>query len=444
MLSSQMFFCQECGAANTDDAGVCFACHQPLDRSGGQSIAPMYEAVPVFTALPIPAGPLQVGSLLNERYHILGEVGQGGYGVVYKARDIKLKHKLVAVKQINLASLTTRQKIDATDSYNREVRILSKLRHENLPHISDHFTDSDHWYLVMDYIEGETLEDYVQKRPGSRLSLKEARQIGIQLTKVLHYLHQQQPPIIFRDVKPANVMRTSTGQLYLIDFGIARLYNPEKKRDTGPLGSPGYAAPEQYGLAQSTIRTDIYGLGATLQTLLLGEATAEGATVQPAPAPPALPRSLQKLLDQMLQKDASKRPKHMQEVQFRLENTFTSIAGTLLRLLRTASWGLVIGSIPYSLLLLYLVLSGVPIVGQILAVIFFFLAILLFGMWEIVVGAQVVIAVVLLSSRRYYPMGVGILLMMGCLLLAQVFGWIPWINLYSQFLAFHFFSSPMR
>lgn len=437
-----MFFCQECGAAITDDAEVCFACHQPLDRSDeydGQSIALMYEATPVFSALPIPAGPLQAGSLLHGRYHILGEVGQGGYGVVYKASDSKLKNKLVAVKQINLATLTTRQKIEATDSYNREVHILSKLRHDNLPRIYDHFTDPDHWYLVMDYIEGETLEDYLQKKPGGHLSLREARQIGIQLTKVLHYLHQQQPAIIFRDVKPANVMRTANGHLYLVDFGIARLYNPEKKRDTGPLGSPGYAAPEQYGLAQSTIRTDIYGLGATLQTLLLGEATADGATALPAPA---LPRSLQKLLDQMLEREASKRPRHMQEVQHRLETTFTGIASMSLRFLRTASWGLVIGSLPYSTLWFYQLFSPIPVVGQILGFFFFLLAIFMFSMWEVVLGAQALIALILLFSRRHYPIGIGILVMMGGLLLAQVFGWLPWIGLYSQSTSFPFFAFP--
>ncbi len=93
----------------------------------------------------------------------------------------------------------------------------------------------------------------------------------MQLSTVLRYLHTHQPPIIFRDVKPANVMRTATGHLYLIDFGIARHFTPGQSRDTSALGSPGYAASEQYGKAQTTVQFDIYSLGATLQTLLTGK-----------------------------------------------------------------------------------------------------------------------------------------------------------------------------
>src|SRR5947209_20191048 len=90
------------------------------------------------------------------------------------------------------------------------------------------------------------------------------------MCKVLEYLNRQQPPVVFRDVKPDNIMRTPMGRLYLIDFGIARRFTEGQSRDTGPLGSPGYAAPEQYGTTQTTPQTDIYGLGATLQTLLTG------------------------------------------------------------------------------------------------------------------------------------------------------------------------------
>src|SRR5205823_7485733 len=104
--------------------------------------------------------------------------------------------------------------------------------------------------------------------PNRRLLLSEVLNIGIQLCTVLHYLHSQQPAIVFRDLKPANIMRTSTGQLYLIDFGIARYFKPGQAKDTVALGSPGYAAPEQYGKAQTTPRADIYSLGAVLHQLL--------------------------------------------------------------------------------------------------------------------------------------------------------------------------------
>src|SRR5207302_9750492 len=119
-----------------------------------------------------------------------------------------------------------------------------------------------------DFIAGETLEEYQSIAPNRRLLLSEVPNIGIQLCTVLHYLHSQQPDIFFRDLKPANIMRTSTGQLYLIDFGIARYFKPGQAKDTVALGSVGYAAPEQYGKAQTTPRADIYSLGAVLHQLL--------------------------------------------------------------------------------------------------------------------------------------------------------------------------------
>ncbi|HEY6406557.1 MAG TPA: serine/threonine-protein kinase [Ktedonobacteraceae bacterium] len=168
------------------------------------------------------------GALLHQRYEVVSQVGQGGFSVVYAARDTQHKHKKVAIKQINLRELSPRQVIEATDTYNREVRLLTeckhaKLKHAHLPHIYDHFTDPDHWYLVMDFIEGETLEDSVLKTKEGYLPIEEVLTIGIQVSTVLHYLHSHLPPIIFRDMKPSNIMRTPKGHLYLIDFGIAPL-----------------------------------------------------------------------------------------------------------------------------------------------------------------------------------------------------------------------------
>ncbi|HLL78500.1 MAG TPA: serine/threonine-protein kinase [Ktedonobacteraceae bacterium] len=464
MLSSQMFFCQECGAANTGDATTCFACHEPLNLSGASlasaatfdaqsvSSAPgiqgiqgiqafhmppvtILPAVPTGTGLTTVAGPLGQGAVLNGRYTILDEVGQGGYGTVFKARDMKQKNKVVAIKQIDLSTLSTRRIIEATDSYNREVRLLSKLRHKNLPRIYDHFTDPEHWYLVMDYIEGETLEDYLQKKPGERLPTKEAIRIGITLSEVLGYLHEQHPPIIFRDVKPANVMRTNKGRLYLIDFGIARHFNPHKTKDTGPLGSPGYAAPEQYGKAQSTKQTDIYGLGATLSTLLLGDPASEDSA---APVP-TLPRRLRQLLDAMLQTDSSKRPASMRDVRERLKSLQFGIVGKLWRFIQSAFWGFIIGSVPFSLMLLFLLTAQIPFIGQMLGWFLFVLSLVLFTGWPVVLGIQLLVAGVFLFKPRHRNIGIGILLMLVLIFIAQLAGWIPWeLNFLGPLFPFHF------
>ncbi len=309
MSSSSFVYCSVCGAANQPQATQCFACSQSLEVSVEN------------TVLPSPAGPLVAPALLAERYRILDIVGKGGFGAVYKAVDMQRRGSLVAIKEINLRGLRPQEMIEATDTFNREVSLLSGLTHPNLPHIYDHFTDREHWYLAMDFIEGETLDEYLTRAKGGHLPVEEVLDIGIQLCTVLDYLHTQQPPIIFRDVKPANVMRTGTGHLYLIDFGIARRFTPGQKRDTTVLGSPGYAAPEQYGKAQTTVQSDIYSLGATLRCLLTGNDPSEStfgsawSSVQDR----EVPANLERLLVQMVELDASKRPASMDTVKRALQ-----------------------------------------------------------------------------------------------------------------------------
>jgi len=181
----------------------------------------------------------------------------------------------------------------------------------------------------MDFIAGETLEQYQSKAPNGHLLLSEALDIGMQLCLVLDYLHSQQPPIVFRDLKPANIMRTPPGQLYLIDFGIARYFKPGQAKDTVALGSFGYAAPEQYGKAQSTPRADIYSLGAVLHQLL----TARDPSEAPFRFQPLRPKShsepgslttgmvdvlvnkLETLITSMLAMDVNKRPPDVARVK---------------------------------------------------------------------------------------------------------------------------------
>jgi len=321
-LSSQLY-CNNCGAANQDQAEHCFVCEAPLHT-------PLKEP------------------LLKERYRMLVPVGQGGFGAVYKVEDTHDGNRLLAMKQINLSALTAQEVIEATAAFNREVALLSGLTFPNLPRIYDHFTDREHWYLVTDFIEGETLEQYLDRTRSGRLPLKEVLDIGIQLCTVLGYLHTREPSIIFRDLKPANVMRTSTGHLYLIDFGIARHFKPGQPRDTIPLGSPGYAAPEQYGRAQTTPRADIYSLGALLHQLLTGYDPEQNPfRFELAPLQTqSIPRRLQSLVLQMVEMDVNNRPSSMTVIKQELEEIVAASRpiGTLLstchhyRLVLTLAW----------------------------------------------------------------------------------------------------------
>src|SRR5258708_1864232 len=138
----------------------------------------------------------------------------------------------------------------------------------NLPHMYDHLFEIGRWSLVMSFIPGKPLGEYLKRGSGRKFPVEEALQIGVRLCTVLHYLHSQQPPIIFRDLKPFNIMRTFDGHLYLIDFGIARHFKPGQAKDTAAYGSLGYSAPEQYAKAQTTPRSNIYGLGALLHLML--------------------------------------------------------------------------------------------------------------------------------------------------------------------------------
>ena len=181
----------------------------------------------------------------------------------------------------------------------------------------------------MDFIEGETLEDAIARRAGQRYTLNEVLEVGLQLCSVLDYLHTRQPPIIFRDLKPANIMCTPAGHLYLIDFGIARHFKPGQSKDTMPLGSPGYAAPEQYGKAQTTQRSDIYSLGALLHFLLSGQDPSEQPfLLQPLPGNGSGERAeLERLVARMVALNPVKRPASVAEVQEDLHALAASVQG---------------------------------------------------------------------------------------------------------------------
>src|SRR5258708_18507548 len=220
-----------------------------------------------------------------------------------------------------MSQSNSQQAQEAIDNFKREAHLLAGLQHPNLPSIYDYFEENARWYLVMSFIQGETLEDYLSHAPRQRLPLEEALHIGLELCGVLHYLHTHQPSIIFRDLKPGNIMRSADGRVYLIDFGIARHFKPGKAKDTANYGSAGYAPPEQYGKAQTTERSDIYSLGATLYELISGYDPSQTPFRFPPLQSliPTLPNQLAKLITQMLEMDDNKRPANIKVVQQELQ-----------------------------------------------------------------------------------------------------------------------------
>ncbi len=316
-------FCTACGAENQAQDAFCVVCGRPLRRTASLDLYALAAA-----ADGTQTGFLPFYHLLKQRYRILGQLGRGGMGTVYKAEDTQFGSRLVAVKEMTQEGLSSRQEFSkAAKAFEREALMLANLRHQNLPRIYDYFSDDKHCYLVMDFIEGETLEKYLTKA-GVSLSVEEVLQIGVQLCTVLDYLHTCQPPIIFRDLKPANLMRTADGHLYLIDFGIARHFKLGKAKDTMAFVSSGYASPEQYGNAQTTPRSDIYSLGAMLHQMLTGMDPAERPFrfVPLQSSGRYIPPNLARIVMQMLDMDDTRRPASMNAVKQELQRVASQLA----------------------------------------------------------------------------------------------------------------------
>ena len=209
-----------------------------------------------------------IGTLIEGKYEILKLIGKGGMSEVYLAMDKNL-NKQWAVKEIKKRARDKNNEV-VVQSAIAEANMMKKLDHPCLPRIVDIIDKEDVIYVVMDYIEGEPLNK-VLERDGAQPQ-ETVIEWAEELCGVLDYLHMQNPPIIYRDMKPANIMLQPNGNIKLIDFGIAREYKEQNSSDTVSLGTKGYAAPEQFGgMGQTDARTDVYGLGVTLYHLVTGK-----------------------------------------------------------------------------------------------------------------------------------------------------------------------------
>jgi serine/threonine-protein kinase len=275
--------CYNCRDENSDQARFCKHCRTPLrcaqcdtplklnmrfcpkcgaSRDGAPPMNPMSGGQAFVRAMAF-------GDRLHNRYIIVRPLGKGGMGAVYLVEDARFTGRQLALKEMSEQGIDPVEARAALEAFKREAQLLAQLDHANLPKVFDNFSERNRHFLVMEFVPGKTLEKRLEEASGP-LPEREVYGYAVQLCDVLDYLHRQQPPIIFRDLKPANIMLKPDGRIKLIDFGIARHFKPGQSKDTQAMGTPGYAAPEQYGKGQSDARTDVYALGATLHHAITG------------------------------------------------------------------------------------------------------------------------------------------------------------------------------
>ena len=263
------------------------------------------------------------GTVLDGKYEILAEVGRGGMSIVYLARDKRL-NKQWAVKEIKNDGKKSAKTL--LKGLEREANILKNVDHPVLPRIVDIINQDGTIYVVMDYIEGDTIQDRLKKEGAQPQEL--VVEWGLQLASALNYLHNMNPPVIYRDMKPSNVMIKPEGGVKLIDFGTAKEYEIENNADTTALGTRGYAAPEQFGdskgrgIYNTDARTDIYNLGATLYHIVTGKNPCEPPyEIRPIrEINPSLSGGLERIILKCTQPNPANRYQNAAELMYALEH----------------------------------------------------------------------------------------------------------------------------
>src|SRR5579871_404739 len=209
---------------------------------------------------------IEANSIIGGRYRVTKPLGGGGMKMVYLAEDMRLASRPCALAEMVDSFTSPDMQKQAVAAFQREADMLAQLSNEHIPRVFDRFSDQNHHYLVMEFIDGITLEDELKANNG-KLEDDRVIDIALQVLDTLQYLHNLEPPVVYRDLKPSNVMLGRNGQVKLIDFGIARFFLPQSNATM--IGTQGYAPPEQYrGRAES--RSDLYALGATMHHALSG------------------------------------------------------------------------------------------------------------------------------------------------------------------------------
>ena len=258
----------------------------------------------------------EIGTVIDGKYEVLREIGRGGMSVVYLAMDTHL-NKQWAVKEIRKKGSGKNDEI-VVNSLLAEANLMKRLDHPALPRIVDIIDNGITIYVVMDYIEGESL-DKILNEYGSQPEDK-VIEWAMQISDALSYLHSQKPPIIYRDMKPANVMLKPEGNIKIIDFGIAREYKEQNLADTTVLGTKGYAPPEQYS-GQTDPRSDIFALGMTMHHLLTGVDPRNGEAYAPVRQwNPELSEGIEIIIDKCVQPAAENRYQNCADLMYDLEH----------------------------------------------------------------------------------------------------------------------------
>ncbi|MEQ8189779.1 MAG: tetratricopeptide repeat protein [Candidatus Eremiobacterota bacterium] len=301
-------FCDKCGYENKDDARFCQGCG---------------AAIEIVTQ----SGRLKAGILLDNRYEIKRLIKAGGMGAVYEALDRRFKNSPCAVKEmLSPSSGDEEDKAYILKRFETEAEILHTLRHPNLPFVRDYFTWEGRYYLVMDYIEGNDLFTILKQYKREGMDEKLVIQWAKEILDTLHYLHSQSPPVVYRDLKPGNIMiRNSDNKAILVDFGIARTVEPDGDTTKTIVGTLVYA-PEELLHGKPEPRTDIYSLGATMHCLLTGIVPKTALSFGPVrDINPNVSPELEKILIKALELRASDRYRNAGEMKDALEKISTDL-----------------------------------------------------------------------------------------------------------------------
>lgn len=269
-----------------------------------------------------------LGTRFDDRFRLMGTLGQGAMGAVYDVADERLEGVRWALKELDLGVVLEKEQDEAIALFRREAEILGALSHPGCPRLIHEFvTDKGAPAFVMSKIDGIPM-DQLLEQIGRPLSLHETLPVLLQVCHILEHLHSRRPAVIFRDLKPSNLILTNHGMVYLIDFGIARYHDPNKTKDTQDLGTPGFCSPEQYGRGQTTARADIYALGSTAY-FLLTKADLQNYAFKIPPLTDHLKdngaEKLSALLAEMLQLVPKDRPTTVEGIRRRLELIMTEL-----------------------------------------------------------------------------------------------------------------------